>query len=258
MATVLVTGGTGTLGHEVVHRLLLRQHRTRILSHQSAPAVPAEVEVITGDLTSGDGLREAIAGVDAIIHCASSPQNADAVDIEGTRLLLQTARASASPHFIYMSIVGVDRSAYPYYTAKRATETIIEQGPLPWTIVRATQFHNLVLRLIQSFGADTLPVVPVPGGMRFQSIDVGEVADRLLEIMEQGPVGHAPDMGGPQILTIEEMTGIYLHVRGRKATVQSEALTSGLYDAFRSGVNLVPHHAVGTITWEDFLRHMYH
>lgn len=258
MATVLVTGGTGTLGREVVNRLLLKQHRTRILSHQPAPTVPTGVEVITGNLTSGDGLREAVAGVHTIIHCASSPQNANIVDVEGTRVLLQTARASGSPHFIYMSIVGVDRSAYPYYTAKRATEEVIEQGPLSWTIVRATQFHNLVLRLIQSFGADTLPVVPVPGGMRFQSIDVGEVADRLVEIMEQGTGGHAPEMGGSQILTIEEMTETYLHVQGRKATVQPEKLASGLYDAFRSGVNLVPDHAVGTITWEDFLQHMYH
>ena len=137
MATVLVTGATGTLGREVVHRLLLKQHQARILSHKSAPTVPAGVEVITGELASGAGLREAVTGVDAIIHCASSFQNAAAVDIEGTRLLLQMAHASGSPHFIYMSIVGVDRSAYAYYTAKRATEVVIEQGPLPWTIVRA-------------------------------------------------------------------------------------------------------------------------
>jgi len=257
MATVLVTGGTGTLGRAVANRLLLRQHRTRILSHQSTPVVPAGVEATTGDLTSGDGLREAVTGVDAIIHCASSSRNAEVVDVEGTRLLLQTAHASGSPHFIYMSIVGVDRSAYPYYTAKRATEARIEQGPLPWTIVRATQFHNLVLGLIQSFGADTLPIVPVPGGMRFQSIDVGEVADRLVALAEDGPAGHAPDMGGPQILTIEEMTSIYLRVRGREATVRPETLSSGLFDTFRSGINLVPDHTMGVITWEDFLQHMY-
>src|ERR1700719_2665534 len=77
-------------------------------------------------------------------------------------------------------------------TAKRATEVVIERGPLPWTIVRATQFHNLVLGLIQSFGADTLPLVPVPGAMRFQSIDVGEVAERLVALVQAAPAGHAP------------------------------------------------------------------
>jgi len=257
MATVLITGGTGKLGREVVHHLLLRQHRTRMLIHQTSSIVPVGVEVIVGDLTSGDGLREVTAGVDAIIHCASSPRSAAQVDVEGTRSLLQAASASGSPPIVYISIVGVDRSAYAYYTAKRATEVVIEQGPLPWTIVRATQFHGLVLQLIQSFGADTLPVVPVAGGMRFQSIEVGEVAEQLVLLMEQGPAGYVPDMGGPQILTIEEMAEAYLHIRGKKAAVRSELLPGGMFDAFRSGINLVPDHAVGTITWEAYLQYTY-
>jgi uncharacterized protein YbjT (DUF2867 family) len=255
MATVLVTGGTGTLGSAVVTRLLSRQQSVRMLSRQSSPAVPPKVEVISGDLASGVGLSEAVAGVDAIIHCASAPKESSGVDVEGTRSLLQSA--SGSPHFVYISIVGIERSSYSYYKSKRETEVVIEQGQLPWSIVRATQFHDFVLRIIQSFGADTLPVVPVVGGMRFQSIDVGEVADRLVALAEQGPVGHAPDMGGPQVRTIEEMTEAYLRIRGMKATVRSEAPSGDLFEAFRSGINLVPDYAVGTITWEAFLHRVY-
>jgi uncharacterized protein YbjT (DUF2867 family) len=255
MATILVTGGTGTLGRAVITHLLARQNSTRILSHQTSPSIPHEVEVITGDLVSGDGLNEAVAGVDVIIHCASDPQNAQQVDVEGTRSLLQTARASGSPHIVYPSIVGIDLSTYSYYIAKRETEKIIEQGLLPWTIVRVTQFHDFVLELIQSFGADTLPVVPVPEGMRFQSIDVGEVANHLVSLAEQGPAGHTPDMGGPQILTIEEMTEAYLRIRGRKATIRTEAIPGNRFKVFLSGINLVPDHAVGIITWEAFLHH---
>jgi len=259
VATVLVTGGTGTLGRAVVTCLLARQHNTRILSRQTStsPSIPRELEVITGDLVSGDGLRKAVAGVDAIIHCASAPQNAQQVDVEGTRSLLQTAHASGPSHIIYPSIVGIDRSTYPYYIAKHETEGVIAQGPLPWTIVRATQFHDYVLRLIQSFGADTLPIVPVPQGMRFQSIDVGEVANHLVSLMEQGPAGHAPDMGGPQILTIEEITGVYMRIRGRKDTIGSELPTENRFNVFRSGINLVLDHAVDTITWEAFLHRLY-
>ena len=257
MATVLVTGGTGTLGREVVKHLLLRQHRTRVLSRQSTPPVPAGVEVVTGDFMAGSGLSEAVAGVDAIIHCANLPKSEPMLGVEGTRLLLQTAHASGSPHFIHISIVGIDHSTYPYYVAKRTTEEVIEQGLLPWSIVRTTQFHDLVLELIQSLGADTLPVVHVADDMRFQSIDEGEVAAKLVSLVEDRPAGHAPDMGGPQVLTIEEMTGTYLRVRGKEATVQPEALASGMYDAFRSGVNLVPDHAVGTISWEAYLRRLY-
>ena len=257
MATVLVTGGTGTLGRDVVKHLLLGQYRTRVLSRQSTPPVPAGVEVITGDFMAGSGLSEAVAGIDAIIHCANLPRSEPMLGVEGTRLLLQAAHASGSPHFIYISIVGIDRSAYPYYVAKRATEEVIEQGPLPWTIVRTTQFHDLVLNLIQSFGADTQPVVHVANDMRFQSIDVGEVAEKLVSLVQDGPAGHVPDMGGPQILTIEEMTKLYLRMRGKQATVQLETLASGMYEAFRSGINLVPDHAVGTISWEAYLRRVY-
>jgi len=257
MATILVTGGTGTLGREVVTRLLDQHHTTRILSQQSSPSVPRGVEVITGDLVSGTGLREAVTGTDAIIYCASSPKSAHQVDVGGMRSLLQAARASGSPHVVYISIVGVDRSSYPYYVAKRETEVVIEQGPLPWTIVHATQFHDYVLRLIQSFGADTLPVVPVPEGLHFQTIDVGEVADHLVSLMEQGPTGHGPDIGGPQVCSIEEMTEAYLRIRGRQATVSSEALPGSIYDVFRSGINLVPDRTVGVITWEAFLHRLY-
>jgi uncharacterized protein YbjT (DUF2867 family) len=175
--------------------------------------------------------------------------------VVGTRVLLEAARASGSPHIVYPSIVGIDRSTYGYYQAKYAAEGLIEQGPLPWTIVRATQFHDYVLRLIQSSGADTLPVVSLIEGMRFQSIDVGEVADRLVMFMEDGPAAHAPDMGGPQILTLEEMTEVYLRIRGRQATIRSEA--GDRFRVFRSGLNLVPNHAVGTITWEAFLDRLY-
>lgn len=168
-----------------------------------------------------------MAGVDAIIHCATSFEGVRQVDVEGTHVLLQAAQASGSPHLLYISIVGVDRTDYFYYRGKYETELVVEQGPLPWTIVRATQYHTFVLQLIQSCGADTLSEVPVPGGMRFQSIDVGEVADRLVSLMEHGPAGRVADMGGPQIRTIEEMTEAYLRIRGRKATVRSAAVPGG-------------------------------
>jgi uncharacterized protein YbjT (DUF2867 family) len=241
----------------VVACLLGRQHGTRVLSHQANPSVPQGVEVFHGDIAVDAGLREAVAGVDAIIHCASSPQNASLADVEGTRLLAQAAREGGAPHIVYISIVGVDRSEYAYYKAKLETEVVIERSGLPWTILRATQFHDLVLRLIRGFGADTLSEVAVAGGMRFQSIDTRDVAERLVKLMERGPTGQAPDMGGPEVRSIEEVTEVYLRVRGRKATVRSELKAGELFDVFRSGINLCPEHTEGKITWEAFLRRLY-
>lgn len=157
VATVLVTGGTGMLGRAVIARLSNRRHHVQMLSRRSGLVFPG-VEVIAGDLVSGSGLQGAVAG---------------------THTLLRAAASGGSPHLIFPSIVGVDRSTYAYYRAKHVAERLIEHAPLPWTIVRITQFHDLVLGLIRSFGADTQPVLAVIQGMRFQSIDVDEVAGSI-------------------------------------------------------------------------------
>ena len=107
--------------------------------------MPPGVEVCSGDLADGTGLDEAVAGMDAIIHCASkSREDRHQTDIEGTRALVQAASEHGRPHLVYISIVGIDRSSYAYYQAKYQAEQIIEQGHIPWTILRTTQFHNLV------------------------------------------------------------------------------------------------------------------
>jgi uncharacterized protein YbjT (DUF2867 family) len=254
VSKILVTGGTGTLGRAVVARLLAHHHLVRLLSHRASSAAPPGVEVYAGDLADGTGLAEAVAGMDAIIHCASnSREDRYQTDIEGTRALVQAASAHGKPHLVYISIVGIDRSTYAYYQAKYQAEQLIEQGHLPWTILRTTQFHDLVLRLLHSFGIDTRAEVSVPAGMRFQSIDHREVADRLVQLVEQKPSGHTPEMGGPQVLTIEEMAAAYLRLQGRKAIIRPEPMAGALFEVFRSGINLIPMHADGIITWEAFV-----
>ena len=177
-------------------------------------------------------------------------------DVAGTRALLDAARAGGWPHLLYISIVGVDQTEYPYYRAKREAEQMVAQSGFPWTVLRATQFHNFVQHLLQSCGADTQPEVVVPGGIRLQSIDVSEVADRLVVVMEHGPSGQAPDMGGPQILTLEEMAQTYVHLRGRQATIRSAEPTDELSTMMRTGIILTPEHAEGKVTWEQYLQHV--
>jgi uncharacterized protein YbjT (DUF2867 family) len=257
MSSVLVTGGTGTLGREVVSRLLKGHHRVRILSHQAHPIMPAAVEVATGDLVSGAGLREAARGVEVIMHCATNWRDPlMRTDVAGTRALLDAARAGGLPHLIYPSIVGVDQTEYAYYRAKREAEQMVEHSGCPWTVLRATQFHPFVQSLLQSCGADTQPEVVVPGGIRMQSIDVGEVADRLVLLMEHGPSRQTPELGGPQILSLEAMAQIYVHLRGRQATIRSAESTDELYTMMRTGIIVTPGHAEGKITWEQYLQHI--
>lgn len=256
MARILVTGGAGKLGSQVIARLIAQGNRVRILTHDAPSAFAEQAEVVAGDLAANVGLDAALMGMRAVIHVASDSRQAQAVDVEGTRHLLDAAMASMSPpHIVYISIVGVDRSDFPYYGAKRAAELLIQQSGAPWSILRATQFHSFVVAFLQSLGADTEPDVAVPAGVRFQSIASGEVADRLVEIAELGPLTAVEKMGGPEILDIETMAAAYLRARGRVARTHAEPLSTPRYEVFRSGVNLTPDHAVGVMTWEDYLAH---
>jgi uncharacterized protein YbjT (DUF2867 family) len=257
MPSVLVTGGTGTLGREVVSRLLNRHHHVRILSHQAQPTVPDAVEVASGDLVSGMGLREAVVGVEVIIHCATNWKDPlMRTDVAGTRALLDAARAGGGPYLLYISIVGVERTEFAYFRAKREAEQMVAHSGCPWTILRATQYHNFVQYLLQSCGADTQPEVVVPGGIRLQSIDVGEVANRLVLLLEQGPTGQVPEMGGPQILSLEDMAQTYVRLQGRQATIRAAEPADEMYTMMRTGIILTPAHAEGKITWEQYLQHI--
>jgi uncharacterized protein YbjT (DUF2867 family)/quercetin dioxygenase-like cupin family protein len=257
MANILVTGGTGDLGRAVVAHLLAHQHTPRVLSRQTHSNLPSGAETHFGDLTTGAGLREAVAGVDAIIHCASSPQRTRATDIGGTRLLVQAAHEAGSPHIVSVSIVGVDSSPAPYYQAKYEAEGIITQSRLPWSVVRATQFHSFALRLIQSLGSDRLNVIPVPPNVRLQTIATDDVAERLVALVEQGATNQVEEMGGPQVLTLEEMVQTYLRVRDREASLRAAELPNSLFAAFSANKNLSLAPARGKQTWEAFVRYWY-
>ncbi len=260
MSSILVTGGTGNLGHHVTSRLIKQGHGVRVMSNESSPSVPEGAEFVYGDLSSGQGFEEALTGVDTILHLATtwhSEQATHLVDVEGTRKLLEAGKAHGLPHFIYMSIVGVDQIQYFYYKAKYDAEMLVEKGGIPWTIQRSTQFHNFIVWFLQSLKADTQPEIVVPSGVRFQPIDIDEAADRLVSLIEHGPSGRVPEIGGPQVLTIEQAAEVYLRIRGSNARVRSEPLKGDMYDAFRSDAILTPRNKVGKITWEDFLISLY-
>ena len=124
MSEVLVTGGTGVLGKQVVARLGFAGLEARVLSRSGRPGT------LRGDLSTGEGLDLAVRGVETIIHCASSPfRKARQTDVEGTKRLLDAAITAGVSRLVYISIVGIDRApSYPYYRVKLETERVIE-GP---------------------------------------------------------------------------------------------------------------------------------
>jgi len=254
-APILVTGGTGTLGRLVVARLQAAGAAVRVLSRQDRPATGG-VEFVTGQLDTGDGVADALSGVDTVVHLAGS-RNGDA---DRAATLVRAAAGAGVGHLVNMSVVGADRvplasrtdrAMFGYFAQKRAAEEVVAGSRVPWTTLRATQFHEFVLVAVQA--AAKLPVLPVFGGFRFQPVDARDVADRLVELALGGPVGLAPDIAGPEIHPMTELARDYLRATGKHRLVLPVHVPGGAARAYRDGANLAPDRAVGTRTWAAFL-----
>jgi uncharacterized protein YbjT (DUF2867 family) len=246
MSNVLVTGGTGGLGRELVTRLLARGHTVSITSRDASSSAPDGVTVHGVDLKSGQGLAEAVAGQDVVVHAATNIRGKKKVEVGGAQHLL-SAIGDARPHLIYVSIVGVDRHHYGYYRAKWGAEQAFEAGDVPLTIQRATQFHSLLHRLL------SLPISGLPYGSTFQPIDTTEVADRFADLVDGPPQGRAEDIGGPEVLSIDELTGQWAEVFGAKPRCFTLPATGKAFRDFGKGIQTTPDHKVGTITWKQYL-----
>jgi uncharacterized protein YbjT (DUF2867 family) len=244
---VLVTGGTGVLGRELVSRLGARAE-IRVLSRSP----PRGSEFVQGDLETGEGLAAALDGVDVIAHCASaSDYRRPKRDVAQTRRLLD-ALAGARPQLLYISIVGVDRLRWGLFRAKLASERLIEDSRLPWTILRATEFHDLMLTFLIKLS--TAPVAVVARGSRFQPVDVRDVADRMAELVLSPPTGRARDLGGPRIESMEDLMRAYLSAARRTRPLIMVPLPGTLGAAFGVGDHLLADGDRGTRTFEDYLR----
>src|SRR6266487_1308240 len=163
-------------------------------------------------------------------------------------------------HLVYISVIGadripqesgIDRTMFGYFGSKLAAEQVVTGSGLPWTTLRAAQFHDLILVMAQQMAK--LPVLPVPSGFRFQPVDSGEVAARLVELALGTPAGLVPDMAGPRIYPLADLLRGYLRARGRRRPMLPVRLPGQAARAIRAGANLAPQPALGRRTWEDFL-----
>lgn len=243
MSTILVTGGTGTLGKPVVERLRAAGHEVRVLSRH-APDFPV-------DLLDGTGLDRAMEGAEVIVHCASAPRGGDD-DVRAAGHLIEAARrAGTVNHLVYISIVGVDEVPLGYYLTKLKVERMLEASGLGLTILRTTQFHDLLAELLAS--AAKLPVMPVPAGVSVQPIAVEEVAERLAALASAPPAGRVADMGGPEVLTFPAAARAYLSAKAKRRPVAPIPLAGKAYAGFKRGGHLAPSNPAGRATFAEFL-----
>lgn len=247
---VLVTGGTGHLGRAVVTELQQEGHPVRLLSRKPAPAsLPEGTSWCRGDLVSGEGVDRAVNGAVAVIHCMTSSRMRD---VQATRRLVEAARRGGEPHLVYISIVGIDEINFAPYRMKVRCEQVIADSGLPWTTLRATQFHYLVVGMFRV--QRRLPFVLVPDGVRFQPVNVRDVAPRLVALAQGGPAGRVADLGGPEVQPAEQLARTYLQVVARPRRLVSVSVPGRVGRQLRAGSNLTPEHADGTITFEQYVR----
>ena len=267
---VLVTGATGTLGRHVLANLEeQRGARARVLSRRERPSnSPPSRQWFRADLSTG-ALDPPLQDVDALLHLASAKGSGDA-DVRAAGRLLDACRQARVGHFVFISIIGCDRIPLPFYASKLRIESAIRASGVPWSIVRVAQFHSFVDRLVRA--AATLPIpAPIAADLRFQPVDEREVAERLVAIALGPPLGDAPEIAGPEVVTLGEIAQTWLTIVGRPGMLlpvsldalgdhdgippAAEPWARPVLEGYRAAFN-TPHgpRALGTVRFADWLR----
>jgi uncharacterized protein YbjT (DUF2867 family) len=251
---ILVTGGSGVLGSQVVERLRADGHQSIVMSRRAG----TDPDWRKADIASGEGLAGALDGADVVVHAASAAAEFTKVkrtDIDGTHHLVREAAAAGVKHIAYISIVGVDRIDYGYYRAKLAAEDALRAGGVPWSILRATQFHEFVDRIFRATAIG--PFLFVPKGVRDQPVAASEVAERLVAVATETPTRSIEDFAGPDILTADQLAAAWLQHRGEHRRVLRVPIPGKAGPGFRAGFHLSPAGPRGKQTWPEWLEQAY-
>ncbi|WP_371098100.1 SDR family oxidoreductase [Streptomyces sanglieri] len=220
-----VIGGTGLIGSQVVKKL-------NAAGHQAVPHAQS-----TGvDVISGRGVDEAVAGADVVVNLTNSPtfdEASPAFFRASMDNLLAAAGKGGVGHFVILSIVGTDRvPELDYYRAKALQEEILAAGPIPYSIVRATQFMEF-MDAVLSWTADgdtvRLPATPI------QPIAAEDVADAVAEVAAGAPLNGIRNIGGPEVFRLDELGRITLSHKGDGRTVVTDP-TAGMFAAVKGDV----------------------
>lgn len=200
---IAIAGGTGVVGRPTVESARTAGHEVVVISRSHGV-----------DLVTGDGLEAALTGVDVVIDVASitTLKAADAIEFftAATGNLASAAAGAGVSHLVLLSIVGIDRIPYDYYAGKIAQEKVLEASRVPWTIQRATQFHEFAAQMFERAKVGPLHIAP---NARTQPIAASEVAERLVALAEAAPQGRVRDLAGPREERLAEMIRSYARSR---------------------------------------------
>ncbi|BEL09129.1 NAD(P)H-binding protein [Actinoplanes sichuanensis] len=217
---IAVIGGTGLIGSQVVRLLTTGGHDVLPLSPSTGV-----------DLLTGSGLPEALAGADVVVNLTNSPtfDEASPAFFRTTMENMLSAAASAGVgHAVILSIVGVDQvPELDYYRAKVLQEDLLRTGPVPYSIVRATQFFEFVDAIL-SWTSDEntvrLPATPV------QPMAAADVARAVADVAAGAPLNGVRNVAGPQVFGLDELGRVALSARGDRRAVVTDP-SAGMFAA---------------------------
>lgn len=220
-----VIGGTGLIGSQVVKNLNAAGHEA--VPHSQSTGV---------DVISGQGLDEALAGADVVVNLTNSPtfdEASPAFFQASMDNLLAAAQKGGVGHFVILSIVGTDQvPELDYYRAKALQEDILAAGPIPYSIVRATQFMEFVDAVLSwTTDGDTvrLPATPI------QPIAAKDVANAVAEVAAGAPLNGIRNIAGPEIFSLDELGRITLSRKGDSGTVVTDP-NAGMFAVVKGDV----------------------
>jgi len=201
---IAVAGGTGTVGRHTVEAVRRAGHDAVVLSRSQGV-----------DLVTGKGLDYALAGADAVIDVASIETLKASAAIEfftaATGNLVSAAANAGVTQIVLLSIVGIDRIPYDYYAGKIAQEKIVEASRVPWTILRATQFHEFAEQMFERAKLGPIHVAP---NARTQPVAASEVGARLAALAIADPQGRVRDLAGPREEQLSDMVRAFARRTG--------------------------------------------
>ena len=228
---IAIAGGTGILGRHLTAELRSRGHEVRVLS-RSAPQYRV-------DLRTGAGLGSALEGCDIVVDASNNAsRKAAQVLVGGTRRLLAAEQATGIGHHVCVSIVGCDQVPVGYFRVKTDQENLVAQGPVPWTIVRATQFHELVAKACEA--AARWRMLPAPRGL-LQPIAAAEVARYVAGLAEQPPRRGRSVVAGPEVSELRTLARTWRSVTGRRLAVLPVHVPGQAGRALQAGVLTTGH-----------------
>lgn len=237
---IAVAGGTGAVGRHVVQHAEARGHTVVVLARSRGV-----------DVRTGAGLDVALAGVDAVVDVTSVPTRSARESRDFFRATTTNLLRSGVPHVVALSIVGIDRAPYDYYAGKVVQEELLAAGDVPWTVLRATQFHEFAQQVVDSLGFGPLHLAPV---MRSQPVAAHEVGARLVDLAEAGPAGRVRDLAGPEVLRMQDLVAACARASGHRGPVLPVPLPGRFGKAMRDGSLLAgPDADLGTQTFTTWL-----